>query len=85
MDQRRQFFWDKGYPIRNLTRLILLYYGAYADIPGGAAGEDPVGPAVEGLTCPEQFAGCIFKTIAQMRSFQTTPRISWRIESRYDA
>ena len=46
MELRRQFLWDHGYHIRKLNQAYFAFYGAYADEPGGAAGEDPVGAAV---------------------------------------
>lgn len=46
MEERRRFFWDNGYLIRKLNQAYFAFYGAYADSPGGAAGEDPVGAAV---------------------------------------
>ncbi len=49
MEVRRQFMWENGYPIRKLNQAYFAFYGAYADIPGGAAGADPVGPAVRAL------------------------------------
>lgn len=49
MEARRQVFWDNGYAIRKLNQAYFAFYGAYADVPGGAAGEDPVGPAVRAL------------------------------------
>jgi hypothetical protein len=49
MEARRQIFWDNGYQIRRLNQAYFAFNGAYADEPGGAAGEDPVGPAVRAL------------------------------------
>ena len=49
MEARRQIFWDNGYPLRKLNQAYFAFYGAYADVPGGPAGEDPVGPAVRKL------------------------------------
>jgi hypothetical protein len=49
MEMRRQEFWDNGYPIRKLNQAYFAFHGAYADVPGGAAGEDPVGPLVRQL------------------------------------
>jgi len=46
MELRRRFLWDNGYHIRKLNQAYFAFYGAYADQPGGAAGEDPVGEAV---------------------------------------
>ncbi|NTU74715.1 MAG: hypothetical protein HGA86_01160, partial [Anaerolineaceae bacterium] len=49
MEQRRLFFWENGYRFRRLNQAYFAFHGAYADSPGGAAGEDPVGPAVRAL------------------------------------
>ncbi len=49
MEQRRQVFWQNGYLLRKLNQAYFAFHGAYADQPGGAAGEDPVGPAVRAL------------------------------------
>ncbi len=73
MDQRRQVFWDNGYPIRKLNQAYFAFYGAYADVPGGAAGEDPVGPAVRALRAPEQFSGCLLEDNCPNEFFPTTP------------
>jgi hypothetical protein len=70
MDQRRQVFWNNGYPIRKLNQAYFAFYGAYADVPGGAAGEDPVGPAVRALRAQSSSLAAFLKRIAQMSSFQ---------------
>jgi len=70
MEQRRQLFWDNGYPIRKLNQAFFAFYGAYADVPGGAAGEDPVGPAVRQLRAQSASLGDFLRRIAQMSSFQ---------------
>ena len=49
MELRRRYIWDNGYHIRKLNQAYFAFYGAYADQPGGAAGEDPVGGAVRSL------------------------------------
>jgi hypothetical protein len=49
MELRRQYLWDNGYHIRKLNQAYFAFYGAYADQPGGAAGEDPVGTAVRAM------------------------------------
>lgn len=50
MEARRQVFYNQGYRfLRRLNQAYFAFYGAYADEPGGAAGEDPVGGAVREL------------------------------------
>jgi hypothetical protein len=49
MELRRRYLWDNSYPIRKLNQAYFAFYGAYADQPGGAAGEDPLGAAVRAL------------------------------------
>ncbi len=49
METRRQQFWENGYRIRRLNQAYFAFHGAYASEPGGAAGQDPVGPAVRKL------------------------------------
>lgn len=49
MQERRQFIWDNGYRIRKLNQAYFAFHGAYADVPGGAAGDNPVGNAVREL------------------------------------
>jgi len=46
MEQRRQFFWENGYHFRKINQAFFAFHGAYADQPGGPAGDDPVGAAV---------------------------------------
>ncbi len=70
MEQRRLFFWQNGYAIRKLNQAYFAFYGAYADTPGGAAGEDPVGPAVRALRAQSTSLTTFLKTISQMDSFK---------------
>jgi hypothetical protein len=70
MEQRRLVFWQNGYAIRKLNQAYFAFYGAYADVPGGAAGEDPVGPAVRTLRAQSASLADFLKTIARMDSFQ---------------
>lgn len=71
MEQRRKFFWEHGYHIRKLNQAYFAFYGAYADVPGGAAGatEDPVGAAVRKLRAESPSVGAFLKRIAQVSSF----------------
>lgn len=70
MEARRGFFWDNGYLIRKLNQAYFAFYGAYNDVPGGgAAGEDPVGPAV--VAYRERFAdlGAFLRAVSWVNSF----------------
>jgi hypothetical protein len=69
MEQRRQVFWQNGYLIRKLNQAYFAFNGAYADVPGGAAGEDPVGPAVRALREQSKSLADFINTIAWMTSF----------------
>ena len=70
MEQRRQLFWDNGYLLRKLNQAYFAFHGAYADVPGGAAGEDPVGPAVRALREQSASLEDFINTIAWMTSFE---------------
>jgi len=70
MEAQRQVFWDQGYRIRKLNQAYFAFYGAYADEPGGAAGEDPVGEAVRKLYANSPSLAAFLKRIAWMTSFE---------------
>jgi hypothetical protein len=70
MEQRRQVFWDNGYLLRKLNQAYFAFHGAYADVPGGAAGEDPVGPAVRALREQSDSLYDFINTISWMTSFE---------------
>ena len=70
METRRQIFWDNGIQIRRLNQAYFAFYGAYADQPGGAAGSDPVGPAVTELRQRSPSLAHFIRTIARMTSFE---------------
>jgi hypothetical protein len=69
MEQRRQVFWQNGYLLRKLNQAYFAFHGAYADVPGGAAGEDPVGPAVRALREQSDSLAEFIDTISWMTSF----------------
>jgi hypothetical protein len=69
MEQRRKVFWDRGYTIRKLNQAFFAFYGAYADVPGGPAGEDPVGPAVRALRAQSASLKEFLERISQMTTF----------------
>ena len=70
MESRREVFWDNGYRIRRLNQAYFAFHGAYADEPGGAAGEDPVGPAVRQLRAQSNSLSDFVRTIGRMNSFE---------------
>jgi hypothetical protein len=70
MEARREIFWENGYTIRKLNQAYFAFYGAYADVPGGAAGEDPVGPAVRELRAQSASLAEFVKRISWMTSFE---------------
>ncbi|HSV85924.1 MAG TPA: hypothetical protein VLH85_05075, partial [Levilinea sp.] len=69
-----QYLWDNGHYIRRLNQAYYAFYGAYADEPGGAAGEDPVGPAVRDLRARSQTLVQFIDRISWMTSFDTLRR-----------
>jgi hypothetical protein len=70
MESRRAVFLKNGYLIRKLNQAYFSFYGAYADIPGGAAGEDPVGPAVRALRAQSKSLADFVNTISWMTDFE---------------
>jgi len=70
MESRRVFFWENGYRIRKLNQAYFAFYGAYADQPGGAAGEDPVGAAVRALRSQSLSLADFLNRISWMSSFE---------------
>jgi hypothetical protein len=69
LEARRQLFVQNGYILRKLNQAYFAFYGAYADLPGGAAGEDPVGPAVRALRSQSGSLADFVNRIAWMTSF----------------
>jgi len=74
MESRRLIFLQNGYLIRKINQAYFAFYGAYADVPGGAAGEDPVGPAVRALRVQSDTLADFINTIAWMTSFEDLQR-----------
>jgi hypothetical protein len=70
MESRREIFWQNGYTIRKLNQAYFAFYGAYADVPGGPAGEDPVGPAVRELRAQSDSLAEFVNRISWMTTFE---------------
>lgn len=70
MNARRIVFVKQGYLIRKLNQAYFAFHGAYADSPGGAAGEDPVGPAVRALREQSDSLADFVNTISWMTNFE---------------
>jgi hypothetical protein len=74
MEERRKYIWENGYQIRRLNQAYFAFNGAYADTPGGAAGRDPVGPAVRALRQQCGSLAEFINRISWMVSFETLKR-----------
>ena len=70
MEERRVFFWENGYHLRKLNQAYFAFHGAYADEPGGAAGDDPVGAAVRALRASSPSLVDFLNRISWMTSFE---------------
>ena len=70
MESRRLVFMQHGYLLRKLNQAYFAFYGAYADVPGGAAGEDPVGPAVRALREQSASLADFINRMSWMTSFE---------------
>ena len=69
MEQRRLFFWENGYRIRKINQAYFAFHGAYADQPGGASGDDPVGASVRMLWQRSSGPAAFLRTMAWMNSY----------------
>ena len=70
METRREFFWENGYLIRKINQAYFAFYGAYNDDPGGgAAGVDPVGPAVVAFRAQFESVADFLSAISWVDSF----------------
>ncbi|HEX2981596.1 MAG TPA: hypothetical protein VHO48_15125 [Anaerolineaceae bacterium] len=70
MDNSRRVFLEHGYVIRELNQAYFAFHGAYADSPAGAAGEDPVGPAVRQLRDQSTSLADFLQRIGRMTTFE---------------
>ncbi len=70
MEGRRKVFWENGYRLRKLNQAYFAFHGAYADEPGGAAGDDPIGEAVRRLFSESPTLAAFLRKIAWMTSYE---------------
>ncbi|MBW6471951.1 MAG: hypothetical protein K0B14_02400 [Anaerolineaceae bacterium] len=70
MEDRRILFVENGYNIRLINQAYFAFHGAYADQPGGAAGEDPVGEAVRNLRAQSESLAEFVRRIAWVTSYE---------------
>ncbi|MBC7878759.1 MAG: hypothetical protein H7Y59_16430 [Anaerolineales bacterium] len=70
MESRRLVFLKNGYLLRKINQAYFAFHGAYADTPGGAAGQDPVGPAVRALREQSESLADFVNTISWMTDFE---------------
>ena len=69
MELRRRFLWENGVRERKINQAFFSFYGSYADQPGGAAGDDPVGAAVRELRARSDSLAEFLNTISWMYQF----------------
>lgn len=74
MEERRIVFVENGYMIRKLNQAYFAFHGAYAEETVGAAGEDPVGPAVRALRAESSTLAQFLRRISWMDSFDDLQR-----------
>lgn len=77
MEMRRRVFLENGYRgLRKLNQAYFAFHGAYADEPGGAAGEkeDPVGAAVRALRAKSPSLAAFLNRMSWMQSFEQLKR-----------
>jgi len=68
MEAQRIMFNTHGYRLRRLNQAYFAFYGAYADVPQGAAGEDPIGAAVRELWKTAASPAEFLRTMSRMAS-----------------
>ena len=71
MEDRRAYFWEHGYRIRKINQAYFAFYGAYNDTPGGgAAGDDPIGPAIQQMRIDNFGLKAFIDEIKRIKSFE---------------
>jgi hypothetical protein len=70
MEAQRRHFVANGYRIRRLNQAYFAFHGAYASTPGGAAGEDPIGPLVRQYWAVSQSPAVFLRGLAPVVTLQ---------------
>ncbi len=73
MQARRVLFVENGYAIRKLNQAYFAFYGSYADEPG-AAGADPIGPALRELRFRSASLADFIRTVRGLTSLADIQR-----------
>lgn len=68
MEKRRLEFREHGYHIRKLNQAFFAFYGAYAAEPGGAQGENPIGPMLREIREHSPSIRVFLDTVAPIKS-----------------
>jgi hypothetical protein len=80
MERRRRVFVAHGYVIRKLNQAYFAFHGAYADQPG-AAGEDPIGPAVQALFARSPDLHTFVNRVARVTTLDELERLLSKVGS----
>ena len=80
MAERRLLFLENGYPLRKLNQAYFAFYGAYAARPGGAAGDDPIGPRLRDIRADSPSLRVFMERVAWIDSLETLVEIWEEIE-----
>jgi hypothetical protein len=79
MEERRQEFLEKGYYIRKLNQAFFAFYGAYAAEPGGAQGENPIGPMLRDIREQTPSIRAFLEVVAPITSLDDLIEIHGRL------
>ncbi len=82
MEERREYFWENGYQLRKINQAYFAFYGSYNDVPGGgAAGSDPVGPAVRKVWAESINLRSFLQTMGKFKSYEDLQEMLGRVNN----
>jgi hypothetical protein len=84
MEERRQAFWNAGYQIRKINQAYFAFYGSYAAEPGGAQGDNPIGPMVLDIWEASSGVKDFLETMAPVTGFSELQGVHQRVTSGQD-